>query len=208
MPSPKAHNFLVHESDAHAIYKLMVGAVTPRPIAWVSSVSEQGVLNLAPFSFFTVASRQPPTLMVSIGPGVEARVGTVKDTLANIRATKEYVINIASESLVGVLAQSAASVAVEVDEFALAGLTTESSRQVSVPSVKEAPVAFEMVLDQIIEVGTDHVILGRVVNVRVEASVYAGDHKIDVAALTPLASVADRFSGITPMYVAGDKDES
>ncbi|MBP6115943.1 MAG: flavin reductase family protein [Neisseriaceae bacterium] len=206
MPSPDAHSFLVSEADPHAIYKLMVGAVTPRPIAWVSSVSATGVLNLAPFSFFTVASRNPPTLMVSIGPGVEARTGTVKDTLANIRATKEYVINIAGASLVSALATSGASVAAEVDEFVLAGLTPEPSRQVGVPSVQEAPVAFEMVLDQIINVGTDHVILGRVVNVRVEEAVYAGNHKIDVAALAPLASVADRFSGITPMYVANGGD--
>lgn len=200
MPSVDAHSFNVNEVGPPAIYKLMVGAITPRPIAWVSSLGPDGVLNLAPFSFFTVASRQPPTLMVSIGPGVEEREGTIKDTLNNIRLGQEYVINIAGEALMQELARSSASVPSDCDEFQLAGLSPEPSKLVSVPSVREAPIAFEMVLDQIIPVGSDHMILGRVVNVRVAAEVYAGHHKIDVAALAPLASVVDRFSGITPMY--------
>ena len=73
----------------HEMYKLLIGSVIPRPIAWVSSKSKDGILNLAPFSFFTVASRNPPTLLISIGPGVHERMGSIKDTLTNIREVKE-----------------------------------------------------------------------------------------------------------------------
>lgn len=74
------------------MYKLMIGSVVPRPIAWVSSKSKEGILNLAPFSFFTIASRTPPTLLLSIGPGVGERAGTIKDTLTNICEVGEFVI--------------------------------------------------------------------------------------------------------------------
>ncbi|MGG1663936.1 flavin reductase family protein [Brevibacillus sp. NRS-1366] len=99
MPLLDALTFHTSEVSEHDMYKLMIGSVVPRPIAWVSSMSRDGVLNLAPFSFFTVASRNPPTLLISIGLGVEAREGTVKDTLTNIREVREYVINTVSVPL-------------------------------------------------------------------------------------------------------------
>ena len=84
--------------DTTAIYKLLIGAVVPRPIAWVSTHSRDGILNLAPYSFFTVASRQPPMLAISIGPRTGGEPYP-KDTLSNIRETKEFVINSVSMHL-------------------------------------------------------------------------------------------------------------
>ncbi|MGB8001216.1 MAG: flavin reductase, partial [Anaerobacillus sp.] len=81
------------------IYKLLTGSVVPRPIAWVSTLSEDGGRNLAPFCFFTVASTKPTILAISIGPGTGEREGTEKDTLGNIRLQEEFVINVVSSSL-------------------------------------------------------------------------------------------------------------
>ncbi len=85
--------------DPQSCYKLLIGSVVPRPIAWTSTVSWDGVYNLAPFSFFTVASRQPPMLCISLGPPPETEEGgerSAKDTLSNIEETEEFVINIVS----------------------------------------------------------------------------------------------------------------
>jgi flavin reductase (DIM6/NTAB) family NADH-FMN oxidoreductase RutF len=134
-------------------YKLLSGSVVPRPIAWVSTVDEQGVRNLAPFSFFTVASANPP--VVCFCPSVrEEKHGlrAVKDTLANIRATGEFVVNVVSEALVDAMNQTAAQVLPEVDEFVLAGVTAIDGVRVRVPRVAEAPVQMECRLRQIVEV--------------------------------------------------------
>lgn len=182
------------------MYKLMIGSVVPRPIAWVSTRSKDGVLNLAPFSFFTVASRNPPTLLISIGPGVGERRGTVKDTLLNIRETGEFVINMVPASLVESMQQSSADVASEEDEFELAGVTPKAGIRVDVPSVLESPIAFELTLDRIIAVGTDHLVLGKVEHVRVDAEAYAGHYKIAIESWQPLASLAGDYSLIKPAF--------
>ncbi|MCK6076763.1 flavin reductase family protein [Paenibacillus silvae] len=182
------------------MYKLMIGSVVPRPIAWVSTRSKSGVLNLAPFSFFTVASRNPPILLISIGPGVGERQGTVKDTLLNIRETGEFVINMVPASLVESMQRSSADVASEEDEFELAGVTPKTGIRVGVPSVLESPIAFELTLDRIITVGTDHLVLGKVEHVRVDAEAYAGRYKIAIDSWQPLASLAGDYALITPAF--------
>lgn len=111
------------------MYTLLTGSVIPRPIAWVSSISKYGILYLAPFSFFTIASRNPPTLLISIGPGVNERMGSIKDTLTNIREVKEYIINVVPESLGEVMYRSSANVEPEKNEFELAGVTAQNGKQ-------------------------------------------------------------------------------
>lgn len=200
MPGDDALAF--HRSDLteQEMYKLMIGSVVPRPIAWVSSKSKDGVLNLAPFSFFTVASRNPPTLLISIGPGVGEREGTIKDTLTNIREVGEYVINMVSEPLGEAMQRSSANVEPQRNEFELAGVTPQFCKSVDVPAVLEAPIAFELKLDRIIPVGGDHLVLGIVERVQLDSAVYAGNYKTATDNWKPLASMAGDYAGLTSTF--------
>lgn len=188
------------------MYKLLIGSVIPRPIAWVSSKSRDGILNLAPFSFFTVASRNPPTLLISIGPGTNERIGSIKDTLTNIREVKEYIINMVPESLGEAMYRSSASVEPQKNEFELAGVTEQIGKLVNVPAVLEAPISIELKLDRIIPVGGDHLVLGRVECVQIDKATYAGNYKIAIDEWKPLASLAGDFAGLMPSFSYGQKE--
>ncbi|WP_088006092.1 flavin reductase family protein [Indiicoccus explosivorum] len=181
-------------------YKLMTGSIVPRPIAWISSIDENGERNLAPFSFFTVASRKPPMLCVSIGPGVGERKGTVKDTLENIRSQKQYVINIATTALGNEMHTSSSNFPSEVDEFEAAGLTPIESAAIRPPRIAEAPISFEMELDQIIELGSDHLVLGKIVHYHIQDEYYLGNYKVDLEKLRPLGRLAGNYSEATNFF--------
>ncbi|WP_244445011.1 flavin reductase family protein [Oceanobacillus jeddahense] len=99
------------------LYKLLIGSVVPRPIAWVSTKSKEGIFNLSPFSFFNVAPTKPSIFSISISPGTREREGNVKGTLKNIRDTKEFVINIVNASLAEAMKISAENLPPEMDEF-------------------------------------------------------------------------------------------
>ncbi|WP_409252092.1 flavin reductase family protein [Bacillus sp. SCS-153A] len=176
------------------VYKLLSGSVVPRPIAWVSTISEKGELNLAPFSFFTVASRNPPMLCISVGPGVGEREGTEKDTLVNIRSQKEFVINVVPASLGNPMQKSAENLPSTTDEFEEAGLTPIDSTVVKPKRVKEAPIHMECQLEQIIKLGSDHLIIGRMVKYHIEEEYYLGNYKINLDKLQPLGRLAGNYS--------------
>jgi flavin reductase (DIM6/NTAB) family NADH-FMN oxidoreductase RutF len=146
------------------IYKLMVGCVVPRPIAFVSSVDEQGIYNLAPFSYFSAVCSKPPTVLFC--PGVRATTGKSKDTLRNVVATKEFVVNLVSEEIAVEMNQTSADVGPEVDEFELSGLTPLASNLVKVPRVAESPVQMECRLREVItisvEPGGGSIVIGEV----------------------------------------------
>ncbi|MCM3122909.1 MULTISPECIES: flavin reductase family protein [unclassified Mesobacillus] len=176
------------------MYKLLTGSVVPRPIAWVSTISEDGVHNLAPFSFFTVASRQPPMLCISIGPGVGEREGTEKDTLVNIRSSKEFVINIVSTPLGNEMQKSSENLPEKINEFDEAGLSDIKSDLVKPMRVKESPINIECKLEQIIPLGSDNLIIGRVVNYHIRDEFYLGNYKVDLEKLQPLGRLAGNYS--------------
>jgi flavin reductase (DIM6/NTAB) family NADH-FMN oxidoreductase RutF len=176
------------------MYKLLTGSVVPRPIAWVSTISEDGVHNLAPFSFFTVASRQPPMLCISIGPGVGEREGTEKDTLVNIRSSKEFVINIVSTPLGNEMQKSSENLPEKINEFDEAGLSAIKSDLVKPMRVKESPINIECKLEQIIPLGSDNLIIGRVVNYHIRDEFYLGNYKVDLEKLQPLGRLAGNYS--------------
>ncbi len=144
------------------VYKLLVGSVVPRPIAFVSTISPEGVPNLAPFSFFTVASANPPVLCFTASFR-EPR----KDTLVNIRATKEFVVNIVSEEFAAKMNVTSGEYPYGVNEFEKSGLTPISSVVVAPPRVQESHVNMECKLLQTIEVSNQPMggtlILGQVV---------------------------------------------
>jgi flavin reductase (DIM6/NTAB) family NADH-FMN oxidoreductase RutF len=162
------------------IYKLMVGCVVPRPIAFVSSIDEEGIYNLAPFSYFTAVCAQPPTVLFC--PLVRMTTGRKKDTLRNVLATKEFVINVVSAEIVPEMNQTAAEVEPEVDEFALAGLTPIPSEIVKPPRVAESPVHMECRLREIVTIsdqpGGGSIVIGEVVRFHVREEL-VDNYRID-----------------------------
>ena len=128
-----------HELDAEQTYKLLTGVVVPRPIAWITTRSAAGVVNLAPFSAFTFVSTKPPLLGVNIG----RKAGVRKDTAVNILAQGEFVVHIAHAPLVEPLHASAVEHPPEVSEVDLLGLQTSPSTHLKVPRLQAAPVAME-----------------------------------------------------------------
>ncbi|WP_134728207.1 flavin reductase family protein [Amycolatopsis nivea] len=162
----------------NAFYHLMTATVVPRPIAWVSSVSRDGVDNLAPHSFFTVASAAPAVLQfTSVGR---------KDTLRNVEATRQFVVNLAPEPLFEQINATGADFPPELSEFDEAGLTREPSLKVRPPRVAESPVAFECELHSTVGFGRSTVVFGRVVHLAVNEDVLDGDHPL-IDRLRPLS---------------------
>ncbi len=193
-------------------YRVMIGLITPRPIAWVSTVSPRGIPNLAPFSFFNGVAADPPTVAFSV---VNRRDGSKKDTALNIETTPEFVVNIASFSNRLAVNASSEELPYESSEFAACGLTPEPSERVRPPRVKEAPAHLECVLHQIVEVGKGplaaNLIIGRIVLVHVDDRVLDGHGQIDPALLDTIARMGgddyarttDRFSLPRPGRPAG-----
>ncbi len=149
-------------------HDLMVGAALPRPIAFVSTVAKNGVLNLAPFSFFIPLSANPAILGIGIGRRSD---GSKKDTLANIEATREFVVNVVTEEIAEAMNQSAGEYPPEVDEFKISGLTPVRSDLVKPPRVSESPIQMECRLMQILEFGKfpriNNFVIGEVLQVHV-----------------------------------------
>ena len=173
-----------------ACYRLLIGAVVPRPIAWVSTLSEGGVTNLAPFSFFTVASCAPPVLAFA---QVNPRDNSDKDTLRNLRETKQCVVNVVGFNNAGVMNASCADYPPEVSEFDAVGIATVASLSVSPPGVANAQVRFECTLREIKCIADQpmggNLILLDVVNIFVDDAVLR-DGNIDTMALDAIGRLA------------------
>ena len=156
-------------------YALLIGLIQPRPIAWVSTISPDGKTNLAPFSFFTGICANPMTLCFA---PVNDRHGRRKDTLLNVEATKEFVVNIATESNAAQMNQSSAPYPYGVSEFEKTGATPVPSTLVKPPRVKESPAAYECRLLQIVPLGegplAGNLIIGQVVQIHVSEQIYKG----------------------------------
>ena len=163
---------------ARSFYQLLTAVVVPRPIAWVSTTSPDGVDNLAPHSFFTVACTDPPIVaFTSVG---------AKDSLRNVEATGEFVVNLAPVWLYEQVNATGTEFGREVDEFTAAGIDREASVRVRPPRVSGSPVALECVRHSTIPLGDSTVVLGRVVAAAIDPGVLDGTHpRID--RLRPLA---------------------
>ncbi len=180
------------ESGWQAMYHLMNATVAPRPVAWVSTLSAEGVPNLAPHSYTTVFSLQPPVVgFVSVGR---------KDSTTNVEATGEFVLNIASQDLLERLNLTAANFPPEEDEFAWAELSHVASDLVRPPRVGEAPVSFETRLVEVIPVGNCFLVLGEVVRVHVATDVWR-DGRVDPELLQPVLRLAgSMFARLGPTF--------
>jgi flavin reductase (DIM6/NTAB) family NADH-FMN oxidoreductase RutF len=131
-------------------YKLLIGLVIPRPIAWISTWSENGVANCAPFSFFNVFSEEPPLCMVSFNRRSD---GELKHTIKNIRRTGEFVVNLADEATAEAMHISSYEIPESESEFAKTGLTPVPATMVRHPRIAEAPASLECRLERRIEFG-------------------------------------------------------
>src|SRR5215475_11817484 len=172
-----------------SIYKLLIGCVVPRPIAWVSSLSEDGVPNLAPFSFFMAVCNDPPTVAFASG----RRAGNKKDTVRNIEYTQDFVVNLADDALAEQMNQSSAEYPPEVDEFAVTGLTAAASVKVKAPRVAEALISMECRVVQILPVGhgPHTLVLGAIVQFHIRDDLYNPQTgRIDMYNLHPVGRLA------------------
>ncbi|MGH3376695.1 MAG: flavin reductase family protein [Actinoallomurus sp.] len=179
----------VAELEPAAVYKLLVGSVVPRPIAWVASRSAAGVNNIAPFSFFNVACRWPPIVAISVGKPADPRK-PAKDTLVCLQETGEFTVNIATTELMAQVTTTSVEFPAEVDEFAAAGLTPGDSEQVAVPRIAEAPISMECRVVQLIELGTDVLILGEVLLFHVRDDILDDRLRISPELLRPIGRMA------------------
>ena len=171
------------EMSASAVYHTLVSAIVPRPIAWVSTVSSDGIANLAPFSFFSGVTASPPSVMFS---PVNRPDGSSKDTVVNIRDNGQFVINVVPFALAEQMNQTSAEFPAEACEFEAAGLTPSKSERVAPPWVRESPIQMECELIQIVEIGDGalaaNVVIGKILLVRVADQVTT-DGRIDAQKL-------------------------
>ncbi len=170
-------------------YRMLGASIIPRPIGWVSTVSPEGINNIAPFSFFNAACASP--MIVTFAPMRDSDTGEKKDTLANIEATGDYVINIVTEPLLEAMDRTGENFPAHVDEFAAVGLTPIASHAVKAPRIAEAPIHFECRLVQILHFGdgapgSGSLVIGEVVHVHAIDEVLANG-KIDSSRLRPVA---------------------
>lgn len=166
---------------ARQVYFLMTGLVVPRPIAWVSTRGEGGVRNVAPHSYFNVVAHEPPHVVFSSS--------REKDTLRNIRATGEFVVNLVSMGVVEEMNFTATDFPPDEDEFTWAGLTEVPSELVAAPRVGEAKAHLECRAVEEVAAGNGHIVVGEVVHVHVDPSVWR-DGRVDPELLDPVCRLA------------------
>ena len=191
-------------------YKLLIGCVVPRPIAWVSTLDLAGVRNLAPFSFFNGIGSNPPALSISVNY-VDSH-DQRKDTLRNISDTGEFVVNIVDEDLAQAMNATAASYPSGVDEFEIAGVAAAPSVTVRPARVAGAPVSLECKLFTLVPVGegpgSATVVIGVIQMMHIRSDIIDERHHIDITKLRPIARLAgaayayvhDTFDMVRPVY--------
>lgn len=190
--------------SARERYKLMIGAIVPRPIALVTTLSPEGVPNAAPFSFFNCLSSDPPILALGVENHADMRF---KDTARNIRETEVFTVNIVSHAIAEAMHVTAAKFPPDVDEIAEAGLTARPGSAIPCPYIAEAPAAFECRRHVTLSLGRSReIILGEILHAHFAPGVVDARLHVDPAALDAIArlggdtccTIRDRFDMRTP----------
>lgn len=164
-PSSSFTRFDTSDLSPREIYKILIGTVVPRPIAWVTTISPDGLINAAPYSFFNCLSADPPILALGVENWADMRF---KDTAYNIRMTEEFTVNIVSDALVEAMNITAIPFPSHVNELEKAGLTTIAGAHVKCPRIAESPVSFECRRHIGIAIGKSReIILGLVVAIHI-----------------------------------------
>ncbi|MFA5598698.1 MAG: flavin reductase family protein [Pusillimonas sp.] len=184
-------SFAAVDIDGSMAYKLVSGLVVPRPVAWISSQNEAGLVNVAPFSSFNYVAHSPAMLAVNIALQDD---GTLKDTARNIRETGEFVVNITPTSALDAMNQSSAEYPADVSEAQVLDIPLMPSTQVKPPRVAVSPAQMECRLTQIVPLGTgiNTLYIAEIVAFHVANTVYDGRH-IDSVALDPVARLGGPF---------------
>jgi flavin reductase (DIM6/NTAB) family NADH-FMN oxidoreductase RutF len=171
------------------VYKIMSGTVVPRPIAWITTACERGRVNAAPFSAYTIISQDPPLVLFQ----ADAANGE-KDTIANIRATGEFVVNTTTSATLDKMHNSSAPLPRVVSEPEVFGIELTPSKMISVPRVLDSPVAFECRLHHMFDVGNEPhtVVIGEIVYFQIEDGIFR-DGKIDQEKLDPIARIGGPY---------------
>jgi flavin reductase (DIM6/NTAB) family NADH-FMN oxidoreductase RutF len=177
--------------DAH---ELLVGIVVPRPIALVSTIGENGVNNVAPFSYYGLLSIKPAILYIGVGAKVRAK--QEKDTYKNIQFANDFVVNVVDEALAEPMNQTSADYPSDVDEFKEAGLTAVASELVKSPRVAESPISMECKVWQILTFGkfpeNNNVVLGEIVKVHVRDDLWVND-AVQMSKLKAIARLGEEL---------------
>ena len=165
--------FITKELDVKSVYHLLISGVSPRPIALVGSVDKDGRSNLAPFSFFNAFGANPP--IIGFSPALSGRTGLPKDTLLNIKETKEFTVSIVNSSIVEQISLSSCEFGKNIDEFVKSGLTKYKSRNIAAYGVQESNFIMECKLHDIIELGgkpaSGNLILGEIVQFHINEKI-------------------------------------
>ncbi|MBC7607399.1 MAG: flavin reductase family protein [Burkholderiales bacterium] len=179
------------QMEQKSIYKLLTGIIIPRPIGWISSISKEGIFNLAPFSFFNAVGDDPPHVMFSTSRGNN----TNKDTLTNVLDTKQFVVNMVTEALAEQMNSTAQPIPAHESEFDFANLTPIPSLKIKPPRVKESLITMEceLVHHYTLEhhkFGGATIMIGKIVMFHVDEKVWLDDYKINLDAYKPIARLA------------------
>jgi flavin reductase (DIM6/NTAB) family NADH-FMN oxidoreductase RutF len=170
----------VADASMIEVYRILIEIVTPRPIAWVTSIDQEGWVNLAPFSFFNAFGANPPVVVFS---PIRRRDGTKKDTLLNVEATGEFVVNAAVEALAEQVNLSSKELPRGSSEVELTGLTLSLSSRVRVPRIAEAPVNLECRLVQVVPIGdgplSANLVIGEIVMIHIDEVVLTPSGRVD-----------------------------
>ncbi|MEH7097276.1 flavin reductase family protein [Neobacillus vireti] len=174
-------------------YKFLIGSIIPRPIAFVTTKSKEGVLNGAPFSYFNIVSSNPPMISLSI----QRSLGRQKDTARNIFEAKEFVVHIVDEQNVEKINKTAANLPPDESEIDLANLTPVQSTKISVPGVREAKIRMECSMEHYLELGGSDtpgcdLIIGKIVQFHIESDIYKNG-KIDPRGLAAVSRLAGNY---------------
>ena len=183
----------INPDNFRGFHNVLRAVVVPRPIAFVSSISDDGRVNLAPFSFYNAVCYKPAMLAISVAKYLPG--GRIKDTYANIQANGEFVVNLVTESIAAQMVQAAAEYGPDCNEFDKTGLTEVASVSVRPPRVAETPVSMECVLDQVVPLGEGStetgLFLGRIQRLHIQDDLIDGYH-VDIAALKAVGRLGGR----------------
>jgi len=181
--------FIVGELDVKSVYHLLISGISPRPIALVGSLDENGISNLAPFSFFNAFGANPP--IIGFSPALSGRTGLPKDTLLNIKETEEFTVSIVNSSIVEQISLSSCEFDKNIDEFVKTGLTKYKSENIAAYGVQESNFIMECKLHDIISLGgkpgSGNLILGKVLQFHINESILTETNQVDPYKLDPIA---------------------
>ena len=184
----------VSKADVVEVYHALIGVVTPRPIGWVTSVDRQGRVNLAPFSFYNVFGANPPIVVFS---PTFRRDGSRKDTLNNVEATGEFVLNAAVESLADAVNLSSKEIPPGESEVELTGLSLTASERVKPPRILESPAHLECKVRQILPLGEGpigpNLVIGEVVFIHMDDAILNAEGRVDPRKLRTIARLGGDF---------------